>query len=423
MIKLRQRLSQVDSDMLELPKLREYVRTFIKKCPCCQKMSVIKLPINARRYTLAAYEPMQRVYIDTINLNKPDTEGNQHIIVVVDAFTRWTELYPSKDLTALSAAKALLQFTGRYGIPNEIHCDLGTQYVNSVTNELQRLFGITFTFNISAHSHEENALVERTNKEVMRHLRAIIFDKNVIADWSINLPMVQRIINASVNSSTGTTPAALLFGNAIQLDKGLFLKPVENTKFPPSDWFARRLVAQDVIIRQAQQIQHERDVKHMKQNLPCMAFTEYAVGDYVLVDYPQDSLKPGPPSKLMTHRRGPLRVLSKSEDFYTLQNLVNNKEEVVHLKRLNPFYFDPLYVDPRQVANHDSQHYDIDCVLQHKGSAKRPSFMEFLVRWMSIGDTTEQTWEPWSGLRDTKALHNFEVPARQSNDSYYSTEI
>ena len=164
---------------------------------------------------------------------------------------------------------------------------------------------------------------------------------------------------------------------------------MENTKFPPSDWFARRLVAQDAIIRQAQQIQHERDVKHMKQNLPCMAFTEYAVGDYVLVDYPQDSLKPGPPSKLMSHRRGPLRVLSESEDFYTLQNLVNNKEEVVHLKRLNPFYFDPLYVDPRQVANHDSQYYDMDCVLQHKGSAKRPSNMEFLVRWMSISTRTK----------------------------------
>ena len=109
----------------------------------------------------------------------------------------------------------------------------------------------------------------------------------------------------------------------------------------------------------------------------------------------------------MTHRRGPLRVVSRNGDTYTLQNLVNNKQEIVHLKRLNPFYYDPLHVDPREVANHDSQHYDIDCVLQHKGSAKRPSKMEFLVRWMPIGNKTDETWEPWSGLRDTIQLHNY----------------
>ena len=68
-------------------------------------MSDIKLPINAHRFTLAAYESMQSVYIDTINLNQPDTDKNQNIIVIIVAFSRWTELHPSKDLTALSAAK------------------------------------------------------------------------------------------------------------------------------------------------------------------------------------------------------------------------------------------------------------------------------------------------------------------------------
>jgi hypothetical protein len=73
----------------------------------------------------------------------------------------------------------------------------------------------------------------------------------------------------------------MLFGNAI---KGLFLKPVENTKLPPSEWFAQRLIAQNALIRQAQEIQRERDEMCMKQTSSCMVFTEYAVGDYVLVD-------------------------------------------------------------------------------------------------------------------------------------------
>ena len=79
----------------------------------------------------------------------------------------------------------------------------------------------------------------------------------------------------------------------------------------------------------------------------------------------------------------------------------------MHLKRLNPLYYDPQHVDPRQVANRDSQHYDIDCLLQHRSSAKRPSNMEFLIRWMPLSGVAEETWEPWAGVSDTIALHPY----------------
>ena len=209
-----------------------------------------------------------------------------------------------------------------------------------------------------------------------------------------------------MNESIGSSPAQILFGNVLQLDKGLFLPPEERVKLPRSEWIAQRLTAQDAIICRAQEIQRNRDNDHLNRNLP-QVHTEFAVGDYVLVDYPQSSLKPGPPSKLMTHRRGPLRVKSRQRDQYALENLVNNKEEIVHLKRLNPLYYDPEHVDPRQVANRDSQHYDIYFVLQHRGSAKRPSNMEFLIRWMPLNEVAHKTWEPWTGVRDTIALHQY----------------
>jgi hypothetical protein len=55
------------------------------------------------------------------------------------------------------------------------------------------------------------------------HLRAIIFDKNIVHKWSKCLPFIQRIINSTVESSIGTTPASLLFGNEINLDRGVLL--------------------------------------------------------------------------------------------------------------------------------------------------------------------------------------------------------
>ncbi len=78
----------------------------------------------------------------------------------------------------------------------------GTQNVNSVIKEHLELVGVEHQLTL-AYSSEENAIVERANKEVLRHLRAIVLDKNIKNDWSQCLPIVQRIMNASVHSATG----------------------------------------------------------------------------------------------------------------------------------------------------------------------------------------------------------------------------
>lgn len=56
------------------------------------------------------------------------------------------------------------------------------------------------------------------NKEVMRHVRAIVFDSRIQSKWSIAVPLAQRIINTSVHATTGVSPAQLIFGNAVDLD-------------------------------------------------------------------------------------------------------------------------------------------------------------------------------------------------------------
>ncbi len=60
-----------------------------------------------------------------------------------------------------------------------------------------------------AYSKEHNAIVERrANKEVMRHLPAIISDRRISEVWSSEyLPLVQRIMNAKVHDTIGVSPA------------------------------------------------------------------------------------------------------------------------------------------------------------------------------------------------------------------------
>jgi hypothetical protein len=50
--------------------LTDYVTQFIKQCPVCQKLSTLHVPIQARAFTTATYEPHQRLNIDAA-MNHP----------------------------------------------------------------------------------------------------------------------------------------------------------------------------------------------------------------------------------------------------------------------------------------------------------------------------------------------------------------
>ena len=72
--------------------LTDYVTQFIKQCPVCQKLSTLHVPIQARAFTTATYEPHQRLNVDTIGPLPPDADWNCYILVLIDTFTRWIEL-------------------------------------------------------------------------------------------------------------------------------------------------------------------------------------------------------------------------------------------------------------------------------------------------------------------------------------------
>ena len=99
-----------------------------------------KLAIHSKRsvhpFNMCVGRPMDRINIDTIGPFPQDEEGNKYIMVFIDVFSRFVELVPVPDLTASTAAKEVIKFTGRYGIPDEILTDNGTQYLNELSSLL-----------------------------------------------------------------------------------------------------------------------------------------------------------------------------------------------------------------------------------------------------------------------------------------------
>ncbi len=381
--------------------MREHVRKYIQLCPICQKLDYRSVKNYTEPFATASTAPMRKLSVDSIGPLPSDQYGNVHILVVIDNFTRFVELYAIPDVSAVHAARSLLSHIGRYGAPEQLHSDRGTQFVNETITELLKLIGTEHVLSL-ADSKEENGLVERANREVMRHLRAILLDKKITDDWSTYLPLVQRIMNASEHSSIGMSPAQLLFGNAVTLDSGIFLAHKRGYNTEPeseislAEWSVKMLEKQAELIRLAQANQTATNEVKIVQANP--ERTEFPINSYVLVKY-----RDRPPTKFHSHWRGPMRVVHFHKSLYTLQDLVTDKLKNFHLTQLKEFKFDQMDTDPTEIARAEQHEFLVENILEHRGDSKRRTQLEFLVQWSGY-DESYNSWEPWELVRDNEKL-------------------
>ena len=188
--------------------MKQHVRTFIQNCPCCQKLSAKDPKINTSHFATSNYAIFDTLNVDYIG-PFPD---KGYILVIIDTFTRWTELFWCADADAKSAAGCLLAHFGRFGSPNMIRSDRGSHFANELTKELLDLCGTPHNLTL-AYSKQENAIVERVNKEVKRHLRGLVFDKQS-QSCSCNVSLTVQLIDAQVL-------ATLIYCLGIDLNRGI----------------------------------------------------------------------------------------------------------------------------------------------------------------------------------------------------------
>ena len=357
---------------------------------------------------------MERVDIDTEGPNPPDEDGNIYILVIICCFTRWVSLYPIKSTSAEDCVDALLQHVGTFGTPSQILSDKGTQFINKLVSELIKIMGPQHITTLP-YSKEENAIVERVNKEILRHLKGLIFEHNEVRKWSKHyIPLVQRILNTSRVESINAVPAELLFGNAINLDRGVLLPPslITDHRKSLSAWADEMLTKQQELLTKARNEQRRRDETHIAKADPRR--TTYEVGEYVLVEYqPSSMVKGRPPNKFLPNLRGPLRVKSKQGDRYTLYNLISGNDEETHIKRIHPYHMDSRQLSPQEVAKRDILSlFDVEEILSHSGNTEmKNSDWDFLCKFLGW-DESYNLWLPYREVSSNPAMHKYAITNR-----------
>lgn len=156
------------------PGLNRDVTEFCKTCDICQKTvhkgTVHKVPLGKMPVIDV---PFKRVAVDIVGPIDPPSEGGyRYILTLVDYATRYPEAVPLKKITAESVAEALVNMYSRFGIPDEILSDRGTQFMSECMKEVSRLLGIRQLATTPYHPMC-NGLVEKFNGTLKTMLRRL----------------------------------------------------------------------------------------------------------------------------------------------------------------------------------------------------------------------------------------------------------
>ena len=117
---------------------------------------------------------------------------------------------------AMEYIEVLMKHVSLFGLMEQIRPDGGSQFTANICREVAKNLGILH-FVILPYHPQANGIVERRNGEVMKHLRAIVMERRVKSKWSRFLPVVQNILNNTVDLSLNVSPAKLLFGTQSRL--------------------------------------------------------------------------------------------------------------------------------------------------------------------------------------------------------------
>ena len=117
--------------------------------------------------------------------------------------------------TAPEVSKFLKSLVCRFGVMNVLQSDQGTEFCNSIVDNLELQLG--FNHKISAAYHPQtNGLVERTVQTVKQRIRKCVSEKK--EHWDEHLPFILLSVRTSVQSSLKMTLFELLYGVPVRLE-------------------------------------------------------------------------------------------------------------------------------------------------------------------------------------------------------------
>lgn len=172
-----------------------------EKCEGCRLVQIPDPPEPMVRRTLPE-KPWIDIAIDFLG---PLPTG-EHILVVVDYFSRHVDLEIMMSITAKETIKRLSKIFGLWGVPRTITLDNGRQFVATEFEDFCKVKGIYLNYT-TPYWPQANGEVERQNRSLLKRLKIA---NALYGDWRSEMTQYLEMYNNTPHSTTGKSPNELL---------------------------------------------------------------------------------------------------------------------------------------------------------------------------------------------------------------------
>uniref|UniRef100_A0A3B1K8B9 Gypsy retrotransposon integrase-like protein 1 n=1 Tax=Astyanax mexicanus TaxID=7994 RepID=A0A3B1K8B9_ASTMX len=197
------------------PALKQDVTVFCRSCDVCQRTGKPNqvIPLAPLHPIPAVGEPFERVLVDCVGPLPRTKSGNQFLLTVMCAATRFPEAFPLRKISAPSVLKALTKFFSIFGLPKIIQTDQGTNFMSRVFSQVMKTLQIKHVVSSSYHPESQGAL-ERFHQTLKSMLRKYCLDSG--RQWDDGVPFALFATREAVQESLGFSPAQLVFGHSVR---------------------------------------------------------------------------------------------------------------------------------------------------------------------------------------------------------------
>ena len=177
------------------PGIDKEIENITKSCDGCSKIQN-----NPSKVSLHPWEwpssPWQRIHIDFAG-----PFLNQNFLIMVDAHSKWPEVFPMKKITTSTTIEILRTVFARNGIPEQIVSDNGPQFTSREFEKFTKLNGIKH-FRSAPYHPATNGLAERFVQTFKRSMKSMKNEEMSLNKKIANFLLLYRNAPHSITNET-----------------------------------------------------------------------------------------------------------------------------------------------------------------------------------------------------------------------------